>query len=115
MLVDKRSINFIYFFQLGNLHKFGSNNCGQYWPQSGSISAEDIKVLHLQSQGFPDYAVHQFTLTRSDHPDQRVVYHFHLFSWLKLGVPRDPSIVLSFINKINNWHGGSNEPKVCVS
>ena len=67
--------------------------------------------MHLKNQEFSDYALHQLTLTRADHPEERVVYHFHFFSWLKL-VPKDPSVILSFINKIDNWHRRSNGPKV---
>ena len=50
-------------------------------------------------------------MTRADHPDERVVNHFQFFSLLDNGVPKDSSVFLSFINKINKWRR-VNGPKV---
>ena len=85
-----------------------------YWPQSGSLSGKDIKISLLQSQEFPDYAVRKFTLKKTDHPNERVVGQFQYMEWLESGIAKDSSVLLSFINKINKWHGTPKGPKVRV-
>ena len=68
----------------------------------------------MQSQEFPDYVVRKFTLTKADHPNERVVRQFQYLSWLESGIAKDSSVLLSFINKINKWHGTPKGPKVRV-
>ena len=92
----------------------GATVCASYWSQSGSLLAKDIKISQLQSQEFPDYAVQKFIFTRADHPDERVANHFQFFSLLDRRVPKDSSVFLSFINKINKWRR-VNVPKVSYS
>ena len=92
----------------------GTTVCASYWPQTGPLLVKDIKISQLQSQEFPDYAVQKFILTRADHPDEHVVNHFQIFSLLDRGVPKDSSVFLSFINKINKWRR-VNGPKVSYS
>ena len=75
---------------------------------------KDIKVSLLQSQEFPDYVVRKFTLTKADHPNERVVGQFQYLSWLESGIAKDSSVLLSFINKINKWHVTPKGPKVRV-
>ena len=72
----------------------------------------DIKISLLQSQEFPDYVVRKFTLTKRDHPNERVVGQFQYLSWLGTGIAKDSLALLSFINKINKWHGIPKGPKV---
>ena len=78
------------------------------------MSEKDIKISLLQSQEFPDYAVRKFTLKKTDHADERVVGQFQYLSWFESGIAKDSSVQLSFINKINNWHGIPKGPKVRV-
>ena len=115
-MLNKKSVcnNSHIFYQLGNLSKTGSIVSTSYWPQSGSLSGENIKISLLQSQEFPDYAVRIFTLTKTDHPNERVVGQFQYLSWLESGIAKDSSVMLSFINKINKWDGTQKGPKVRV-
>ena len=73
---------------------------------------KDIKISLFQSQEFPDYIVRKFTLTNADHQNERVVGQFQYLSWLESGITKDSSVLLSFINKIDKWHGRPNGPKV---
>ena len=78
------------------------------------MSGKNIKISLLQSQEFPDYVVRQFTLKKTDHPNERVVVQFQYLSWFESGIPKDSSVLLSFINKINKWHVTPKGPKVRV-
>ena len=43
-----------------------------------------------------------------------VVKQFHFTSWPDFGVPQDPSALLSFMRKVNDWKGLSQCPTVCT-
>lgn len=114
--LNKKSIycDLYFCYQLGNLTKTGSTVSTSYWPQSGSLSLKDMKISLLKSQEFPDYAVRKFTLTKSDHSNERVVGQFQYLSRLESGIANNLSALLSFIKKINMWQGRPKGPKVRV-
>ena len=115
--LNKKSIYYgLHFcYQLGNLNQTESTVSASYWYQNGSLSVKDIKISLLQSQEFPEYVVRKFTLSKTDHPNKRIVRQFQYLTWLESGIAKDSSSLLSFINKINKWHGTQKGPKVRVS
>jgi len=97
---------------LTKLEEKGRAKCAQYWPDTGSLSLKDIVITATEVHDFPDHTVRSFHMTRTGQAVERVVKQFHFTAWPDFGVPDDPSSILSFIRKVNNWKSTSLGPLI---
>ncbi|XP_057299709.1 receptor-type tyrosine-protein phosphatase F-like isoform X2 [Hydractinia symbiolongicarpus] len=95
---------------LTRLEEKGRVKCAQYWPDSGTLSLKDIVITSTEVHNFPDHVVRTFHVTRTGQAIERIVKQFHFTAWPDFGVPDDPSALLSFLRKVNNWKGMSQGP-----
>ena len=79
------------------------------------MSFKDIVITPTEINDFPDHIVRSFHVTRMGQAVERVVKQFHYTSWPDFGVPQDPSAILTFMRKVNNWKGISQGPMVRYS
>ena len=93
----------LFLFQLTKLEEKGRVKCAQYWPESNITSIKDFVITTTDSHEFPDHVVRTFNITRTGQSVEKVIKQFHFTSWPDFGVPVDPSGLLSFLRKVNNW------------
>lgn len=88
---------------LTRLEEKGRVKCAQYWPNNGNLALKDILITNTDIQDFPDHVVRTFHVTRTGQAIERNIRQFHFIAWPDFGVPDDPTALLAFIRKVNNW------------
>ena len=111
---NKSNLIFYYYCQLTKLEEKGLVKCAQYWSENSSLSIKDIVITPTEIHDFPDHTVRSFHVTRMGQAVERLVKQFHFISWPDFGVPEDPSALLSFMRKVNNWKRSTQCSTVCT-
>ena len=76
----------------------------KYWATKGKFtSVKDFLISTTDSQEFLDHCIHTFNVTRTGQVVEKVVKQFQFTSWPEFGTPTDPSGLLTFLRKVNNW------------
>ena len=104
-----------------NLFPSPQVKCTQYWPSSGSQVYSNVTVTHVDTSNFADFDVRRFKIQsvndmcliyfidqffnvhmQSTSKESRAVTQFHFVSWPDFGVPRNPTSLLHFLQRVRH-------------
>jgi netrin-G3 ligand len=81
--------------------------CNQYWPEAVSIPRlyGDIKVTMTEEEEFALYCVRKFSVQEYGNEEStREVRQFHFVAWPDHGVPEYATAILSFRQRVRQYH-----------
>ncbi|XP_022092290.1 receptor-type tyrosine-protein phosphatase T-like [Acanthaster planci] len=87
---------------LTNLQEGVKSKCAQYWPDDTATYGQ-MTIRLKAEETHVDYTIRDFTLQTEDQ-SARNVRQYHFTSWPDMGVPHDPSKVVSFVKMVKAYN-----------
>jgi len=108
MIWEQRSAIII---MITKLYERGREKCHQYWPSTDTIKYGAINVTHLSESSSPHWTERKFLLEQNG--ESRFLRHMQYITWPDHGVPKSPSDVLAFMQKVRTHQQDTDGPPVC--
>ncbi|XP_071851994.1 uncharacterized protein [Apostichopus japonicus] len=93
-----------------NLIENGKDRCAQYWPQEQGMNKTWglITVTWTGTQTYANYLIREMTMVQDE--EQRTITQYHFTTWPDMGVPSEPTALISLVRKVKVQNKGKKTP-----
>ncbi|XP_054162093.1 tyrosine-protein phosphatase 69D-like [Oppia nitens] len=90
---------------LTGIEEQGRIKCVQYWSEEQPKLISNLFKVSLKNvHKYSDYIIRRFNLERVDGTENHEILHFHFVMWRDFLAPEQPSWLLRFIKRVNEYY-----------
>ncbi|XP_074593902.1 protein tyrosine phosphatase 69D isoform X2 [Brevipalpus obovatus] len=108
MIYEQKITTIVMLSEIGE----GQSKCPIYWPQSGTITHEDVDITFLEKNDQNEqYTIRKFSIKNSKN-DPFIFTHYHFLSWKSRVVPETTLPLIKLIDESLRCNSSSSSPMV---